>query len=364
MKKKTFNIKKIEKLYLVEKYSVSSIAKKMNTTRITLTKFMREHDININSNRKSENPIIKLSNEQMEILNGCLLGDGHLTKSKVNSSFNYLSSIRNHTDLIYSQFSEFGGNVKRKETYDKRTLKTYISYRFLTKTNETFTKLRNIWYPQGIKIVPKNLKLTKLTCLYWYIGDGSLSQNYEKKETLYLKLSTNNFTSNDIDNILLPQLKKYDAYRWENLIFIPRKNINDFLYYIGTCPFPEYQHKWNVFNYKNINIEKNGIKSHKHLEDSIINMFNSNVKPYIIAKQLDVESSLVKYYLKKHNLFKPNSENNLLKEWIVTDPNGKVYETNNISTFSREHNLSHKCLRDLAHGRSKFYRSWNCEFKK
>lgn len=364
MKKKIFNIDEIKYLYLIKKYSISSIAKKMNTTPITITKFMREREIPINSKRKSQNSIIELSDEQTEILNGCLLGDGHLTKSNINSSFNYLSSIRNHTKLIYTQFSGFGGSVKRKETYDKRTLNIYISYRYLTKTNETFTKLRNIWYPSGIKIIPKNLKLTKLTCLYWYIGDGSLSQNYKKKETSYLKLSTNNFTCADIDNILLPQLNEFKAYRWENLIFIPRRNINDFLNYIGDCPFPEYEHKWNVFNYKNINLEKNGVKSHKHLKDSIIIMYNSNVKPYLIAKQLGIDSSLVKYYLKKYDSFKPNTENNLLKEWILTDPNGKVHKTNNISAFSREHKLSHKCLRDLAHGRSKYYKNWSCELKK
>lgn len=363
MNKKTFDINKIKNMYFDNMYSISSIAKIMNTTRTTITKYMKEHGIIIDSTRKGQHPIKPLTKNQSEIMDGCLLGDGHLTKSKVNSSFVYSSSIRNHTKFVYDKFNDFRGNIKKRITFDKRTNKKYISYRYVTITNITFTDLRKKWYPNNIKIIPKDLKLTSLCCLYWYVGDGGIVQSYGRKKTLYLKLSTQCFSVKDIDNILLPQLKQFNAYRWRRLIFIPRKNIKEFLKYIGGCPFPEYQHKWNVFKYKNKNIEKNGIKSHKHLRDIIILKGKSNIKPYIIAKELSIDNSLVKYYLKKHGLFKPNIENHSLKKWVLIDPNGNVFKINNITTFSKKHNLSHKCLRDLAHGRSKYYMNWSCKLE-
>lgn len=190
-----------------------------------------------------------------------------------------------------------------------------------------------------------------------------MAQAYKKNETSYLKFSTNCFTIEDIDNILIPQLIEFEAYRWTNLIFIHRKNIDKFLSFIGECPIPEYQHKWNVFPYKNKNIEKNGVKSHKHLKNKILESAKNGKPPYKIAKELNIDTSLVKYYLKQQDLFEPNTINYLLKNWILIDPNGITYKTNNISIFAKEHGLSAKCLRGVAHGREKHHKKWLCKIE-
>lgn len=359
MKKKIFNLEDVKKMYYENKLSVIKIAKILNTTPITLTKFFNEN--NLSRNNKSRTPVIILTEKQNEVLNGCLLGDGHLTKINSNSNFCYTSSIENHVKLVYNEFKNYMNDIKFVSFFDKRTTKTYYRYVVRSILNERFTDLRYKWYPNGKKIIPNNIKLTNITCLFWYVGDGGLVQNYVKKETSYLKLSTQSFTANDIDTILLPQLVEFNAYRYDNLIFIPRIKIDKFLSFIGNCPIPEYSHKWNVFPYKNKNIEMNGVKSHKHLKDIIISKRIAGEIPAKIAKELDIDTSLVKYYLKKEGLFEYHTENNLLKKWLLISPDGSKYETNNISIFAKQYGLSHKCLRDLAHGRSKFYRNWNCK---
>jgi|JFJP01.1.fsa_nt_gi hypothetical protein len=82
-----------------------------------------------------------------------------------------------------------------------------------------------------------------------------------------------------------------------------------------------------------------------------------------MKNELNVENSLVKYYLKQAGLFEYNTENHLLKNWVLTDPNGMTHTTNNISTFAKEHGLSHKCLRDIAYGRKKMHRNWYCKLE-
>lgn len=361
MKKKIFNIEEIKKMYYNNKVSIDNIAKLLSTSRITLTKFFKEN--NLERNNKCQTPKIILTNRQIEVLNGCLLGDGHLSKIRSNSYFSYTSSIENHVKFVYNEFSEYMNDIKFVNYYDKRTNKTY--YRYITNSilNEKFTELRNVWYPNGIKIIPNDVKLTNTTCLFWYIGDGNLCQGYEKEITSYLKLSTQCFSIEDIDNMLIPQLKMFNAYRYDKFVFISRKGIEKFLKYIGKCPFPEYEHKWEVFPYKNKNIEQNGIKSHKHLKEIIISKRIKGEIPINIAKELNIDSSLVKYYLKQAGLFEYNKENHLLKNWILIDPNGIEYKTNNISIFANEHGLSHKCLRDIAHGRSNFYKNWTCDIE-
>lgn len=252
MKKKIFNIEDVKKMYYLDKISIDNIAKLLKTSRITLTKFFKENNLERNNN--CQTPKIIFTNKQIEVLTGCLLGDGHLSKIRSNSYFSYTSSIENHVNLIYNEFNEYMNDIRFINYYDKRTNKIY--YRYVTNSilNEKFTELRNIWYPNGIKIIPNDTKLTNISCLFWYIGDGGLVQNYKKENTSYLKLSTQCFTENDIDNILLPQLRQFKAYRYNNLIFIPRINIDKFLSFIGDCPIPEYKHKWEVFSYKNKNI--------------------------------------------------------------------------------------------------------------
>lgn len=361
MKKKIFNLEEVKKMYYLDKISVVCIAKYFKTTPITLTKFFNEN--NLPRNNISRTPKILLTNKQIEVLNGCLLGDGHLSKIRSNSYFNYTSSIENHVKLINDEFNDYMNDIKYVSYFDARTNKTYNRYVVNSILNEKFTELRNKWYPNGTKIIPKDVKLTKTVCLFWYVGDGGLCQSYKNKSTSYLKLSTQCFSIDDIDNVLIPQMEKFDAYRYNKLIFIPRKKIDDFLKYIGKCPFSEYKHKWNLFPYKNKNIEQNGIKSHKHLKETIILKRIDGKIPFEIAKELNIDNSLVKYYLKQVGLFKYNTENHLLKNWVLIDPNGIEYRTNNISTFAKKHGLSHKCLRDVAHGRKCSYRKWVCEFE-
>jgi len=181
-------------------------------------------------------------------MNGALLGDGSIIKHKngLNAYFSYSSKSEEHVRAVCTELEDYvspGFYYRYEETYDKRTDKSYSHYSFRTITNPTFTELYNMWYKNNIKIVPKNLILTPLTCLIWYLGDGELSRS--SRIAGYILLCTDSFTKEDIEKYLLPQLSNFSATLMEHgynkyRIYIPRIKVKEFLEYIGTCPVEDY----------------------------------------------------------------------------------------------------------------------------
>lgn len=111
--------------------------------------------------------------------------------------------------------------------------------------------------------------------MYWYIGDGELT-----KQNGIIKLHTNSFTEKEVE-YLCEKLKIYEARKTvkekeknQFIISIPRKCSKSFLKNIGECPFDDYSHKWKYLEYKNKNIEKNGMK--KHNFEKIVSDFKTN----------------------------------------------------------------------------------------
>ena len=217
---------------------------------------MIKNGIVIDSNRKFRNEQLILSEIENQIIEGCLLGDGHITKPRGKScQFSYCSSEYEHVYYVYSKLKrmmakEYGNGPKKYEYFDKRTNKTYIQYSIRSQSNITFHNLRKLWYPHGIKIIPNIIKLTSTSLLFWYIGDGGLI-NGERCQ--YIKLSTNCFSDNNLLNILLPLLKCFSPKLYgkkQKVIYIPHNKIKKFLDKVGNCPVECYSHKWKYKEYK------------------------------------------------------------------------------------------------------------------
>lgn len=265
---------------------------------------------------------IILTSMQKEVLYGALLGDGCLAKRQASSNaiFSYISKSRQHVEFVASYFSEYWSSEKIKDfaRIDDRTNKIYSGSRVKTYSNQTFTEEYEKWYKNGIKSIPVDLKLTPLTCLIWYIGDGCISHS---KNTQYIKLATQCFSKEDQERILLPQLKDFEAHlikadvskngKQQYFIYIPRRKIKKFLEYIGPCPFSDYQYKWDYQEYKNFSLSQNP----DFIQD-IIKLFNNGISAGAIAKHFEVDRSTVVKYLKLNGL---NPSNNLHSKKKVGD---------------------------------------------
>lgn len=171
---------------------------------------------------------IQLSNKLLERLDGLLLGDGSYNKRR-NSRLQVASSKNSFIDGLSAELNILG---LPNSTYKSKLAKHLRSLSYLELTNQ-----RKRWYPNGIKAVPNNLILTPIICLFWYLGDGSLT-----KKDGTIKLHTNCFSRAEVSN-LISQLKSrfgIVSHIQNNgeypIIYIESKSRNDWFTMIGKCP--------------------------------------------------------------------------------------------------------------------------------
>jgi hypothetical protein len=121
-----------------------------NTTRLT-----RQQKLNL-----------KLTLEQIEIINGSMLGDLHAERRNNNCNtrlqFRYSKINAEYVNHLYSIFKEFTGSSPIDLSYfDNREnkQKTYNSLKFQTFSLPCFNVFRETFYnEEGQKIVPLNIE--------------------------------------------------------------------------------------------------------------------------------------------------------------------------------------------------------------
>lgn len=273
---------------------------------------------------------IQLTDIQIQVLNGALLGDGSLIlhKNGKNAQLSYTSKSKQHVEFVMNYFKKYWSSegLYYSQYLDSRTNKYYSSYRIRTFTNECFTDLYYNWYKDGIKIIPNNLTLTPLTCLIWYIGDGGIIRPGSQE---YIKLATQCFNKQDQERILLPQLAAFNPTlvkgdiskitgEQQYFIRIPHIKEQEFLTYLGNCPFEDYLYKWQYTPYKN----KLPKEDYSKYENEFCTEYLKGKTYYQIAKEYKTEPNTVKYYLIKNNLYKKETHRN---DVIAIDPNTLEY---------------------------------------
>ena len=312
-KKIILDKEKLYDLYWVKMLSQANVAKELGCSPETVRRNLYDYNIQIHKpNYHAYEQKIFLNEKQKDYLYGALLGDGCLAKSKrnLNSQFTYTSKSFQHVEFVSKPFEKilYKEGIKYTTYFDKRTNKTYERYVFRTVTDIGFENERKIWYPDGTKHIPNGLKLNPLICLIWYIGDGGI---YTNKNSQCIKLSTYCFDKEEQSDILIPQLKQFNASLMkaalsskgiqQYLIYIPRLKIMDFLDYIGECPFDDYLYKWNYKEYK----DKNKIvKPQTQNEKYFIRLYLLGLKCRQIAEVFDTGFNTVKKYLIRNGIYK------------------------------------------------------------
>lgn len=132
----------------------------------------------------------------LSIIYGSLLGDGHAEYRKQGKgtriSFMQEASHLTYVYWLHKLISDLGYcNSKQPKTLTRLgklgIVRRYA--KFHTWTFSSFNSIHNLWYINGVKIVPQNidLYLTPLALSIWIMDDGSVSSKG-------LKLDTNSFT--------------------------------------------------------------------------------------------------------------------------------------------------------------------------
>lgn len=303
---------KLYQLYCIEKLPQKKVAEYFNCSIDTIKRNLTDYQFPIHSNGSwSQSNIVKLTNKQQNVLEGALLGDGCLIKHKFgkNAQFAYTSKSKQHVEFVCNDFLKYSyaEGIKKINTYDKRTDKTYTRYTFRSITDKGFTPEYERWYIDNIKHLPNDLKLNSLNCLIWYIGDGSIC-NSSKNTSQTIKLSTHCFSKEEQEDILIPQLSLFNpklhiADRTKNtkepryVIYIPKNKMELFLEYIGDCPFEDYEYKWKIKE----SLKPSYQSFHKEWEQLYLNGM-SYIK---IAKKFGADNTTVLKFLQRKGIYQP-----------------------------------------------------------
>lgn len=192
---------------------------------------------------------LKIINNK-DIIDGLLLGDGCISV-KNGGLFAILNVSQTDRGLVEYLRDKICPEAKINERKTKRKTIYYFSV-----TNSSLIPIRERWYPNGKKIVPKNLIFTPLMVLNWFMGDGSTSFTKNKKQ-VNLTLSTESFTKEEViflKNGLSKAIGQEIRISTNKGSFSDRTYFrlssgkssftNAFFDYVGECPVECMKYKW------------------------------------------------------------------------------------------------------------------------
>ncbi|MFE4202115.1 hypothetical protein [Aneurinibacillus aneurinilyticus] len=201
---------------------------------------------------------LNLSGEFIEHMIGLLLGDGYFSnqnKCKYSSQFIVTNVNPSYIYALSKLFTEEGIDhiVKIKEKKGSFP-GSKMSSSIYTKFYVTFAEFERKWYETRsdgthFKVVPADLKLTPISLLQWYIGDGYLVNL--KGEPQRVQFCTERYTDDEIVFLRDCFLRDFDLdiqIDWSRRrLRIPKRKLNDFFEILPECPSDfksELGYKW------------------------------------------------------------------------------------------------------------------------
>lgn len=201
-----------------------------------------------------------------EAIEGILLSDGSLSFGGGNYYPRFMLTQGTGHREYCEYFAELFGFSKDRviylPKYSNKTGKTYDSYCFSTPSSPMLTEYYNRWYPNGKKIIPPDFKVTPISMLHEYLGDGCLSSYFSNKARNHyfrIQLHTQSFLKeSNISLIVKPlndlgiDIKYYEGKSTNKgsynntLIIHSQSDINKFLEYLPSNPISCYNYKFDT----------------------------------------------------------------------------------------------------------------------
>lgn len=191
----------LERLYISEKLTLSSIADIWNTNITVVRRWFEKYKINTRSNSRKYYHLkaIPFTKQQREFIVGTMLGDGHLAciGKKQSVRLNIIHSIKQIDYFLWKK--EIMGNFinqclvyKEKKRNSTRITSTSIVH------NE-FSFYHKLFYDNKKKIIKNSLihYLTPFAMAIWVMDDGWLNHG------INIKISSESFTKKENEELQL-----------------------------------------------------------------------------------------------------------------------------------------------------------------
>jgi len=148
----------------------------------------------------------------LETVNGALLSDASIRVRDNNYHYFALTAKdKKFLEWVKKILERFGIHNTYLVLNSKLTNVFTLGFYMNKCSSKELLLLRENWYKKingkTVKVLPKDLRLTPTTLLFWYLGDGSLiRRKNDPNRVPFIVLATNNFLKEDID-FLIQKLK-------------------------------------------------------------------------------------------------------------------------------------------------------------
>ncbi|KKN88808.1 hypothetical protein LCGC14_0244150 [marine sediment metagenome] len=184
--------------------SQAQLANSFSVDRRTIRRRLVKADIPLRSggeaSKVQKNKAFTASTVVNELVDGMLLGDAWIEQGQDNARLGI--EVTKKSEGWIEQISDILTAHEVKHSIGYRKPREKIINGIHTRSKESvmlrtslypnFAVQRLRWYPEGTKIVPRDLELTASSIAHWYWGDGSTSK-------YMVRLYTNNFLEKDCE---------------------------------------------------------------------------------------------------------------------------------------------------------------------
>jgi len=181
---------------------------------------LREAGIALRSNSEAihlarKPPDFEVTEALIEIVDGVLLGDGALEGNAVSARLSlsqrhecheWVSQVRQqletHGILVSETRQKSGTTTIRGQQFQRKEAKG-----LRTRNYKWFAEQHARWYPEGIKRIPHDVRLTEVSVAHWWFGDGGVGN-----KSYHARFSTDGFPWSDVEQLLT---KLHVVFGWE-----------------------------------------------------------------------------------------------------------------------------------------------------
>ena len=143
---------------------------------------------------------ISFNERQQEILVGSILGDGFLTSSLGGNAYFRFKQCEKRQDYVFWMYEELkdfccSGPKQRKDNQQ---------WYFLTRCLPVFNILKDVFYPEGKKVIPDDIEgilISPLSLAVWYMDDGTL--DYRPNYHCSFSFSTHSFSLKGVQRLVV-----------------------------------------------------------------------------------------------------------------------------------------------------------------
>lgn len=183
-----------------------------------------------------------LTDKQLEVASGLLMGDGYLSTQHNDPHLTVNMTSPNYLKEIDSIFGKFGNGVKFKNEGEKESHSDV--YRWRSTTHPDLNEFTS-WYGDK-KVWADNIDLTPTTLKHWYCGDGNWSNSGGNN---HIRISaTNEYGETEkidtiFENASLPKPSNYSFHKNDMTIQFSVEQSKELWDYMGD-PLPDFKYKW------------------------------------------------------------------------------------------------------------------------